>query len=125
MTGTWGSDTIANVYQRSIARRGERLLVWAYDGPGERPARMDRSARSITAADPAFGGMLCASAIAADVTSIRLMSAVVLRGPSNSAPEAIVGPFSSMEVAAEWAEEHPRPGGYSIAQELTVPGDID
>jgi len=59
------------------------------------------------------------------VTSIRLVSAVVLRGPANSAPEAIVGPFPSMDVAAEWAEAHPRPGGYSVAQELTVPGDID
>ena len=91
-------------------------------GISQPPASVHASIRRLL---PVFGGMLCASAIAAVVTSIRLMSAVVLRGPSNSAPEAIVGPFSSMEVAAEWAEEHPRPGGYSIAQELTVPGDID
>ncbi len=49
--------------------------------------------------------------------------AVVLRGPANTAPEAIVGPFESMATARAWAEAHPRPGGYSVAQALTAPGD--
>jgi hypothetical protein len=51
------------------------------------------------------------------------MSAVVLRGPSNAAPESIVGPFSSMDEAVQWAQEHPRDGGYSVAQEITDPVD--
>ena len=50
-------------------------------------------------------------------------SAVVLQGPANSAPEAIVGPFESMATARAWAEAHPRDGGYSVAQELTAPTD--
>ncbi len=47
------------------------------------------------------------------------MAAVVLQGPANSAPEHIVGPFASLEEATKWALHHPRPGGYSVAQELT------
>jgi hypothetical protein len=50
------------------------------------------------------------------------VSAVVLRGPVNTAPELIVGPFPSLQEAEEWAFTHPRPGGYSVAQELTPPG---
>jgi hypothetical protein len=50
------------------------------------------------------------------------MLAVVLQGPANTAPETIVGPFASMSEAEEWATTHPREGGYSVAQELTVPG---
>jgi hypothetical protein len=49
------------------------------------------------------------------------MSAVVLRGPANTAPESIVGPFASLAEAKEWAASHPRPGGYSVAQELVGP----
>jgi hypothetical protein len=52
------------------------------------------------------------------------MAAVVLRGPSNSAPEAIVGPFSTVSEAEGWARGHPRRDGYCVAQELTVPSDI-
>jgi hypothetical protein len=47
-----------------------------------------------------------------------VMAAVVLRGPANSAPESIVGPFAGLQEAQEWAEAHPRDGGYSVAQEL-------
>jgi hypothetical protein len=48
------------------------------------------------------------------------MAAVVLRGPANSAPEAIIGPFDSLRDAEDWAVQHPRAGGYSVAQELTT-----
>jgi hypothetical protein len=48
------------------------------------------------------------------------MAAVVLQGPANTAPDAIIGPFTSMHEAEQWAEEHPRPGGYCVAQELTA-----
>lgn len=48
------------------------------------------------------------------------MAAVVLRGPANTAPDAIVGPFASMREAEQWAQQHPRPGGYCVAQELTA-----
>ena len=47
------------------------------------------------------------------------MAAVVLRGPANTAPEIIVGPFASLPAAEQWAAGHPREGGYSVAQELT------
>jgi hypothetical protein len=52
------------------------------------------------------------------------MSAVVLQGPANTAPELIVGPFPSMDEATEWAREHPRDGGSSVAQALTDPVDV-
>jgi len=48
------------------------------------------------------------------------MAAVVLQGPANSAPEVIIGPFDSLRDAEDWAREHPRAGGYSVAQELTA-----
>lgn len=51
------------------------------------------------------------------------MAAVVLRGPANTAPEALVGPFSTLTDAEEWARGHPRPDGYSVAQALTPPDD--
>jgi hypothetical protein len=51
------------------------------------------------------------------------MPAVVLQGPANSAPERIVGPFTTMDEAAAWAQGHPRPDGYSVAQELSPPDD--
>lgn len=47
--------------------------------------------------------------------------AVVLQGPANTAPESIVGPFPSLADAQAWASAHPRPGGYSVAEELTPP----
>jgi len=50
------------------------------------------------------------------------MAAVVLRGPANTAPDSIVGPFASVEEAEDWARSHPRDGGYSVAQELSAPG---
>jgi len=49
------------------------------------------------------------------------MAAVVLQGPANTAPECIVGPFASTDEATAWARIHPRPDGYSVAQELTSP----
>ena len=49
------------------------------------------------------------------------MTAVVLRGRANTAPEAIIGPFEAMEDAEAWAEAHPRDGGYCVAQEVTAP----
>ena len=49
------------------------------------------------------------------------MAAVVLQGPANTAPEHIIGPFATTEEATTWARDHPRPGGYSVAQELTPP----
>lgn len=49
------------------------------------------------------------------------MSAVVLRGPANTAPESIVGPFETLSAAEAWAQSHPHPGGYSVAEELTSP----
>jgi hypothetical protein len=49
--------------------------------------------------------------------------AVVLQGPANSAPERIIGPFPTVEAATDWAQRHPRAGGYSVAQELTAPAD--
>ncbi|HEY1831868.1 MAG TPA: hypothetical protein VGG38_16670 [Acidimicrobiales bacterium] len=51
------------------------------------------------------------------------MVAVVLRGPANTAPDAIIGPFETMGEADAWATEYPRPGGYSVAQGLTLPDD--
>jgi hypothetical protein len=53
------------------------------------------------------------------------MAAVVLQGPANTAPERIIGPFATLDEAAEWARRHPRDGGYSVAQELTSPGVDD
>jgi hypothetical protein len=53
-----------------------------------------------------------------------VVPAVVLRGPANSAPELIVGPFASAAEAEGWAVAHPREGGYSVAQELTDPNGI-
>jgi hypothetical protein len=52
------------------------------------------------------------------------MAAVVLRGPANSAPEVIIGPFYSLRDAEDWAREHPRAGGYSVAQELTAASEF-
>jgi hypothetical protein len=52
------------------------------------------------------------------------VAAVVLQGPANTAPERIVGPFATVDEATAWARDHPRPGGYSVAQELT-PADAD
>jgi hypothetical protein len=49
------------------------------------------------------------------------MTAVVLRGPANTAPEAIFGPFASMAEATEWAASHPRPDGYAVAEALVDP----
>jgi catechol 2,3-dioxygenase-like lactoylglutathione lyase family enzyme len=51
------------------------------------------------------------------------MPAVVLRGPANSAPEEIVGPFATIDEAEEWAERHPRDGGYCVAEHLTAPAE--
>jgi hypothetical protein len=53
------------------------------------------------------------------------MAAVVLQGPANTAPEFIVGPFGTIGEATEWAERHPRDGGYSVAQELTAHQELD
>jgi hypothetical protein len=53
------------------------------------------------------------------------MSAVVLQGPENNAPDAIFGPFQSIDEAEKWAETHPRVGGYSIAQNLNDPTEFD
>jgi hypothetical protein len=52
------------------------------------------------------------------------MAAVVLRGPANSEPELIVGPFATLVEADEWAVAHPREGGYCVAQELTAPDEV-
>ena len=49
------------------------------------------------------------------------MAAVVLQGPANTAPERIIGPFATTDEATTWARDHPRQGGYSVAQELTPP----
>lgn len=53
------------------------------------------------------------------------MAAVVLQGPANTAPDIIVGPFATVATATEWAERHPRAGGYSVAQELTASDELD
>lgn len=52
------------------------------------------------------------------------MVAVVLRGPANTAPEAIVGPFDTLDEAEQWSQDHPRHGGYSVAEELTSPDNV-
>jgi hypothetical protein len=52
------------------------------------------------------------------------MSAVVLRGPANTAPEVIVGPFTSMDEAQQWAQLHTRDGGYCVAQDLIGPDEF-
>jgi hypothetical protein len=49
------------------------------------------------------------------------VAAVVLQGPANTAPERIIGPFGTADEATTWARDHPRRGGYSVAQELTPP----
>ena len=49
------------------------------------------------------------------------MAAVVLRGPANTEPESIVGPFQTMEEAEGWARAHPRQVGYCVAQALSAP----
>jgi hypothetical protein len=61
--------------------------------------------------------------MSAAADTLHLMAAVVLQGPADTAPERIVGPFVTVGEATEWAESHPRPGGYSVAQELTPPDD--
>jgi hypothetical protein len=52
------------------------------------------------------------------------MAAVVLRGPANTEPEAIIGPFPSLRDAEQWALRHPRPGGYCVAQQLTAAAEF-
>ena len=52
------------------------------------------------------------------------MAAVVLQGPANNAPEVIIGPFDSLRDAEGWALQHPRAGGYSVAQELTAAAEF-
>jgi hypothetical protein len=49
------------------------------------------------------------------------MAAVVLQGPANTAPERIIGPFATADEATTWALNHPRRGGYSVAQDMTPP----
>jgi hypothetical protein len=61
----------------------------------------------------------------ADLVRIRAMAAVVLRGPANTAPESIVGPFQTMEEAEGWARAHPRQGGYCLAQALSAPNVVE
>ncbi len=51
------------------------------------------------------------------------MAAVVLRGPASSAPERIVGPFDTLQEADDRARNHPRDGGYCVAEALTAPDD--
>jgi hypothetical protein len=53
------------------------------------------------------------------------MAAVVLQGPANTEPDLIVGPFATMADATDWAQRHPRDGGYSVAQELATPHQLD
>lgn len=53
-----------------------------------------------------------------------LMAAVVLQGARDTAPEVIIGPFDSLRDAENWALEHPRSGGYSVAQELTTAAEF-
>ena len=55
----------------------------------------------------------------------RLVAAVVLRGPANSAPETILGPFASVADAEQWAQQHPRPDGYCVAQELVTVDEFE
>jgi hypothetical protein len=52
------------------------------------------------------------------------MATVVLRGPANAAPETIIGPFASLREAEEWAQQHQRPDGYCVAQELTAAAEF-
>ena len=47
--------------------------------------------------------------------------AVVLRGPSESAPEEIVGPFTTVREAEEWVHLNPRVDGYCVAQVVMPP----
>jgi hypothetical protein len=58
------------------------------------------------------------------MSKIEDVPAVVLRGPTNTAPESIVGPFPSMKEAEQWALGHPRDDGYCVAQELTDPAEV-
>jgi hypothetical protein len=53
--------------------------------------------------------------------TLSAMAAVVLQGPANTAPARIIGPFATTDEATTWARDHPRPDGYSVAQELTPP----
>ena len=57
------------------------------------------------------------------VATLTGVAAVVLQGPAHSAPDLIVGPFTTGGEAADWARRHPRAAGYSVAQELTDPDD--
>ena len=52
------------------------------------------------------------------------MAAVALRGPAHTAPEAIFGPFATLEEAAAWAAAHPRGGGYCVPVELSAPDTL-
>ena len=65
------------------------------------------------------GGLL------SDLVRIRAMAAVVLRGPANTEPESIIGPFPTMEEADGWARAHPRQGGYCVAQALSAPDAVE
>jgi hypothetical protein len=70
-------------------------------------------------ASPNEGGFL------SDLVKIRAVAAVVLRGPANTEPESIVGPFPTMEEAEGWAQAHPRQGGYCVAQALSAPDAVE
>ena len=59
------------------------------------------------------------------IATMRPVPAVVLRGPANTAPESIFGPFASLTEAEDWARAHPRESGYCVAEELTSPNEID
>jgi hypothetical protein len=71
-----------------------------------------------------IGGTAIAFDMRVDFSTIEYMPAVVLRGPANSAPEVIFGPFPSMNQAEEWALAHPRDGGYCIAEALMDPAEV-
>ena len=55
----------------------------------------------------------------------RFVAAVVLRGPTNSAPETALEPFASVADAEQWGQQHPRPDGYYVAQELVTEDEFE
>jgi hypothetical protein len=53
------------------------------------------------------------------------MTAVVLCGDANTAPDLIVGPFATPDQAQAWASKQPgQPARYAAVMELTRPENV-
>jgi hypothetical protein len=58
----------------------------------------------------------------ADRITVDTMTAIVLCGDANTAPDHVFGPFQSLEEADEWARGQPgQPARYAVAMPVTPP----